>query len=119
MNLLNEREKTHGDYSELAFVSQYLKLALSYGPIDQLPAVHRESLEMICVKMARIVCGDHNEPDHWRDIIGYAQLVLNHIKKVPPGSSSIQEPDDEPYDPSIGDDWDYDPYYRPRSGLPR
>lgn len=95
MNLLNEREKTHGDYSELAFVSQYLKLALSYGPIDELPAVHRESLEMICVKMARIVCGDHNEADHWTDLIGYSQLVLNHIKKDVPGSSTQQEPPDE------------------------
>ena len=95
MNLLNEREKTHGDYSELAFVSQYLKLALSYGPIDELPAVHRESLEMICVKMARIVCGDHNEVDHFQDIIGYAQLVLNYITKDVPGSSTQQEPPDD------------------------
>ena len=38
---------------------------------------------------------------------------------VPSGISSIQEPDDEPTDASIGDDWDYDPYYRPRSGITR
>lgn len=95
MNLLNEREKTHGDYSELAFVSQYLKLALTYGPFEELPAVHRESLEMICVKMARIVCGDHNEVDHWNDIQGYAELVLKNIKAVPSGSSTQQEPRDD------------------------
>lgn len=117
MNLLNEREKTHGSFSDVARVAQRIKDEIWSSTI---PNIHQESLDMIATKMARIVSGDHNEPDHWRDIIGYAQLVLNYIKKVqPPGSSSIQEPDDEPYDPSIGDDWDYDPYYRPRSGLPR
>lgn len=116
MNILKQREKTHGDYGVLACVSQGLKEALRVGPIDELPPIHRESLEMIAVKMARVVNGDHNEIDHWRDIIGYAQLVLNHIEKdVPPGSSSIQEPDDEPTDPSIGDNWDYNP----RSGISR
>ena len=112
MNLLNEREKTHGDYSLVAAVSQALKSALRLGPYDEVPAIHRESLELNCMKMARIVCGDHNEPDHWTDIKGYAELVLRHIKSVPPGSQSIQEPSDDPNDTN-GD------YYIPRSGLPR
>ena len=113
MKILTQREKTHGDYKEVARVSQRLKDEVWES---RLPDIHQESLDMICVKMARIVCGDHNEVDHWTDIIGYAQLVLNNIKNTPaPGSSSIQEPDDEPLDPSIGDSWDYNP----RSGLPR
>ena len=119
MNVLKEREKTHGDYCLNASVAQALKDAMRNGPLSELPSVHRESLDLICTKISRIVCGDHNEVDHWTDIIGYAQLVLNHIKKVPSGSSSIQEPDDEPMEASVGDDWDYDPYYRPRAGLPR
>lgn len=50
---------------------------------------------MICVKMARIVCGDHYEPDHVIDIRGYAELVLKHIKQaVPSGSSLNEEPPD-------------------------
>lgn len=112
MKILTQREKTHGDYTEVSRVSQRLKDEVWDSA---LPDLHQESLDMICVKMARIVCGDHNEIDHWTDIIGYAQLVLNNIKKVPPGSSSIQEPDDEPFDPSVGDNWDYNP----RSGHPR
>ena len=114
MNLLNEREKTHGDFEDVARVAQALKFALAHGPTEELPDVHRESLDLICTKIARIVCGDHNEIDHWRDCIGYAQLVLNHITKetVPPGSSSIQEPSDEP-------DYTDSDYYIPRSGLPR
>lgn len=96
MDLLKEREKTHGDYAQVARVAQALKFGLAYGPLEELPEVHRESLDLICTKMSRIVNGDHNEIDHWTDIIGYAQLVLDHIKKAVPGSSSIQEPDDEP-----------------------
>ena len=118
MNILNEREKTHGHYGLVASVSQALKDALRIGPLDELPPVHRESLDLICTKVARVICGDHNERDHWIDIKGYAELVLQNIE-VPPGISSIQEPEDEPTDASIGDDWDYDPNYRPRSGLPR
>lgn len=111
MNLLNEREKTHGDYADVARVAQRIKDEIWSSSI---PNIHQESLDMIATKMARIVNGDHNEPDHWLDIIGYAQLVLNHIKKdrVPPGSSSIQEPSDDPHD-------DNSDYYIPRSGLPR
>ena len=111
MNLLNEREKTHGDYADVARVAQCLKGALQVGPVDVLPDVHRESLDLICTKMARIVCGDHNEPDHWTDIMGYAKLVLKTLE-VPPGSSSIQEPSDDP-------DYTNSDYYIPRSGLPR
>lgn len=115
MNILKQRENTHGYYGVTACIAQALKDSLCIGPLDELPPIHRESLDLICTKMARIVNGDHNEIDHWTDIIGYAQLVLNHIKKVPMGSSSIQEPDDEPFDPSVGDNWDYNP----RSGHPR
>jgi hypothetical protein len=111
MNLLNEREKTHGDYSLVAAVSQALKSALRLGPYDELPSVHRESLEMICVKMARIVCGNHYEYDHPTDIAGYANLIIKNCV-VPPGSSPIQEPSDEP-------DYTDSDYYIPRSGLPR
>ena len=111
MNLLNEREKTHGNYADVACVAQALKFALAHGPTEELPDVHRESLDLICTKIARIVCGDHNEPDHWTDIMGYAKLVLKTLE-VPPGNQSIQEPSDEP-------DFTDSDYYIPRSGLPR
>jgi hypothetical protein len=107
MNILKEREKTHGDYNEVARVSQALKLALRNGPIEEVPAVIRESLELICMKMARIVCGDHNEPDHYLDIKGYAQLALTKHIGIP-GKSNRETPD-EPIDPSVGDYWDYVP----------
>lgn len=113
MKLLSEREKTHGDYNEVARVAQELKASLGVGR-QILPFVHAESLDLICTKMARIVCGNCNEPDHWTDIIGYSKLALKTINAVPPGSTTNGTPD-EPKDPSIGDDWDYNP----RSGLSR
>jgi len=33
-----------------------------------------EALEMIAVKIARILSGDPEYPDHWDDVIGYAKL---------------------------------------------
>lgn len=112
MNLLDQREKTHGYYGLQACVAQALKQALTIGPLPELPPMHRESLEMICVKMARIVCGDHNERDHWLDVMGYAELILKNIRTVPPGSST-QEPPDESFS-SSGEF-----VYQPRSGQPR
>lgn len=77
-DLLNEREKTHGDFAETARMSQALKSLMSTGyRYPELSDVQCEALDMIASKIARIVSGDANELDHWRDIAGYAQLALN------------------------------------------
>lgn len=76
MQLLAEREKTHGDYKLTAQTAQTFKIIFQRGPsYKYLTATQKESLDMIAVKLARVVCGDPNEPDHWRDIAGYAQLI--------------------------------------------
>lgn len=69
--LLQEREKTHGDFRETAQLAQLLKRQLDYGCLD---ARHAECLDLICTKIARIVCGKAKEKDHWLDIAGYAKL---------------------------------------------
>lgn len=145
MNILNEREKTHGEFEAVANISQNMKLSMrELTGFTELPWMHAEALDMICVKIARIICGDHNETDHWTDIKGYAELVLKHIKSVPSGSST-KEPPNEPsqvactadfrdkdgkcihcgadagtlhevYCPKRGPDWDY---YNPRNGISR
>jgi hypothetical protein len=40
----------------------------------------KECLDMVAHKIARILCGNHNELDHYIDIIGYCTLVLNRLK---------------------------------------
>lgn len=85
--LLNERSKTHGDWANQSGVAQSLKSVLHSVPgyNDRLTLAQREALEMVCTKMARIVCGNPNEPDHWNDGAGYFTLG----GKVPPQKCQI------------------------------
>ena len=78
MGILNDREKTHGDYERTARLSQNLKTLIRAEP-HRLSYQQLEALEMICVKIARIVCGNPDEPDHWVDCMGYAQLARNSL----------------------------------------
>ena len=81
--VLKERGNRYGEFTENAEVSQALKCILKEGYYGKLPMsyVHKEALDNICQKLARIVCGDPNYEDNWVDIIGYSQLVLDHIRK--------------------------------------
>ena len=77
-----DRGLTHGDYSLRAELAQRLKEQLRSSTnwsVDALSAPQRESLEMICHKMARILEGDPNHLDHWADIAGYATLIVNEL----------------------------------------
>lgn len=97
MNILNEREQTHGDYGRTARLSQNLKTLLRAEP-HRLSYQQMEAVEMICVKLARIVCGNPDEPDHWLDCSGYALLAhkqLQNKKRAGTGESIIEEPPDE------------------------
>lgn len=79
--LLRERGRTHGVWSETAEVSQGMKAALRFsGRWDSLPETVREALDMMCVKMARIVCGDWANRDHWADCEGYSRLVSRGLR---------------------------------------
>ena len=89
MSILDEREKTHGSYANVARVSQHLKTYI-HNEGARLTPEQRESLDMICVKIARIVCGNPNEPDHWIDISGYAELI--HKRQATLGELTKQEP---------------------------
>lgn len=77
MQLLEERKKTHGDYAVTANVAQKLKAMIRNSPsYPDMTQKQCESLDMIAVKLARIMCGDPHEPDHFRDIAGYALLAI-------------------------------------------
>ena len=39
----------------------------------------KEALEMISLKVARILNGDADVTDHWHDIAGYARLVEKRL----------------------------------------
>ena len=81
--LLAEREKTHGDYEIHAAITQDLKRIITHHVADldrRLDDDMAETLDMIAHKIGRIIAGNPAEPDHWRDIAGYAQLVANRLE---------------------------------------
>lgn len=79
--LLAERGKTHGDFTDTAQIIQETKDLWRMHPgWLKLSAVQRETLEMNAHKVGRILCGDPNTKDHWDDIAGYAVLVSQRIK---------------------------------------
>jgi hypothetical protein len=73
--LLAERQRTHGDFAVMARTAEELDDILSRGVARPLSRAQRHALRMILVKIARIVSGDPNHADHWRDIAGYAELT--------------------------------------------
>ena len=79
--VLNQRQTTYGSFTKNAEVSQMMKYFMTQGTnYKQMPMAHREALEMIVHKIARIVNGDPNYIDNWIDICGYSQLVIEEIK---------------------------------------
>ena len=80
--LLNERGKTHGDYTEHARITQNLKIMMrNFKGWGRLNLAMCESLDMQAHKIGRILAGDPDFRDHWDDIAGYAKLVANRCSK--------------------------------------
>lgn len=84
--LLSKRGNSHGVYAKQAELTQSHRAVLKGGRNwEALTPVQRDALEMISVKISRILCGDPNHADHWKDIAGYATLAANG--GVNPGKS--------------------------------
>ena len=71
--LINERESSHGDYGSQSQITQTFKTVIRSSSLG-LSYAQQEALEMIAMKMARIMSGDPSHKDHWDDIAGYAML---------------------------------------------
>ena len=81
-DVLAERRETHGDFRMHATTTQDLKDVLrGCGYLEKLDASQAEALEMIVHKIGRILAGNPDEPDHWRDIAGYATLIERQLSK--------------------------------------
>ena len=83
-NILREREKTHGDFAQVAATAQAIKGVFFTTPNwPKMTSAQAEGLEQIALKLARILCGNPAEPDHYADIMGYAQLIAMSHKQGP------------------------------------
>ena len=98
-DILAERQKTHGDFYDVAMVAQELKDVLRRGKNwKMLDDAQREALEMVATKIARILSGNPHEVDHYRDGAGYFQLIVNaynaceHDPTRRPGERNLEMP---------------------------
>lgn len=78
--LIAERGKTHGDFGANADTAQAIKSAIRSAPNwNALSGRQQEALDLIATKIGRIMSGNPNERDHWRDVSGYAELVASKL----------------------------------------
>lgn len=87
-SIVDVREATHGDFRKVAALYVALRTALRNATLEVTAEITTQpalpaALDMILMKLARIACGDPNHPDHWRDISGYAELVLRILEARP------------------------------------
>ncbi len=93
MDIIQDRNKTHAPsdkFHELADTAQCLKLVFRAALNERdvwLDHDMMEAIDLICTKMARIAHGDSKHIDHWADIAGYSQLIINRLQSdLPPPS---------------------------------
>lgn len=82
MATLAARKSTHGEFRDVAEVAQRFKETARTGKNwSTLSDDKRESLDNMLHKFARILAGDPDHEDHWRDVGGYAKLSQDRLKK--------------------------------------
>ena len=87
MEVLKERKETHGPYKEVCDKSS---IAYDLFNNDKFDTVTRTSMYMVVNKLARASAGTPGFIDNWRDIAGYAQLVVNHLGEKP-GAIDVEQ----------------------------
>ena len=77
---LAERGTRYGTFTGHAKITQNIKRAMQDSPNwEKLDDDQREALEMTAHKIGRILNGDPTYDDSWKDIAGYATLIVNEL----------------------------------------
>ncbi len=80
MAFLNDRGREYGDFTKQGEIAQALKGVARSGPSWITMEGHqREAIDMILHKISRIVNGNPNNEDSWKDIEGYARITRERI----------------------------------------
>lgn len=87
--ITKKRGSVYGPFLHNAIVAQAIKTALRSIPDPDndglqwgdLPLDVREGLDLIALKMSRIVTGEPEYLDNWDDIGGYAKIVADRIRR--------------------------------------
>lgn len=83
--ILTERGDRYGKFTGHAALTQQLKGVIRQALIERgkvLADDQVEALEMICHKIGRIVNGDPDYVENYRDIAGYAMLVADRLAET-------------------------------------
>jgi Domain of unknown function (DUF6378) len=81
--ILVERGKTYARFLDNSTLSQALKVEMwstNNWRVGILAADQKEALELIALKISRILTGNPDHVDSWDDIAGYAMLVSKRLK---------------------------------------
>ena len=78
--LITERDSRYGKFKDGAAIMQELKFVMrEVDGWNNLTASQKEALDMIQHKIGRILNGDPTYDDSWKDIAGYATLIVNEL----------------------------------------
>ena len=78
--LITERGTRYGKFKDSADIMQSLKDTMrDVDGWNNLTASQKEALDMIQHKIGRILNGDPTYDDSWKDIAGYATLIVNEL----------------------------------------
>lgn len=78
--IITERGSRYGKFKDGAEIMQELKTVMrEVDGWNNLTPSQRESLDMIQHKIGRILNGDPTYDDSWKDIAGYATLIVNEL----------------------------------------
>ena len=87
---LKARQSTHGNFEATASIAQSFSRILHSSPNwARLKDWQREGLELVLHKIARILSGDPNFIDSYRDCIGYTQLMINKLMESTEASDVV------------------------------
>ena len=81
-DILKERGSRYGDFGVQSQTAQAIREAFKDSlNWEVLPPYMREGLDLVAVKISRMLCGDFMYMDNVVDIIGYMTLVKTEMEK--------------------------------------
>jgi hypothetical protein len=89
-DILKERQKSYGRIEDNFELLRQFKIVVSDARPD-LEFIYEEFLNMIFLKISRLLTGDYKHKDSWDDIAGYAKLASEYIDK---GETQLKRPYD-------------------------
>lgn len=95
---LSQRGSTYGDFRENARIGQNIKKAMRDSPNwHVLPPYIAEGLELIALKISRLLSGDPLYYDNYHDLVGYAKLIEDRAAQDRERGVTIATPSDPLY----------------------